>query len=219
MQIKSTFSLLALLLLLMTGANAQDITFRDLVGVSVKGSGYAEIKGSPYFSDEWLPGAIKANDGKVYNNVFIKLDEVKNQLLLKLKLNDEASESTVPIVEFRVMHFGASKVFKAQKVGAKTKFMEVIYDGKVSLLKLHQKDIMEDRAFNSATADKKIVESIVYYLSYNGEIQKVKLNSKNILTAFGDQRKNVEKHINENGLNLELEEDVVKTLKFYSSLE
>ena len=97
--------------------------------------------------------------------------------------------------------------------------MEVIYDGKVSLLKLHQKDIMEDRAFNSATADKKIVESIVYYLSYNGEIQKVKLNSKNILTAFGDQRKNVEKHINENGLNLELEEDVVKTLKFYSSLE
>jgi len=218
MQIKSIPSILALLLLLVTSAAAQDITFRDLVGVSVKGSGYSEVKGSPYFSDEWLPGAIKANDGKVYNNVFIKLDEVKSQLLLKTSLSGAESESTVPIIEFRVMHFGASKVFKSQKVGSKMKFMEVLYEGKVSLFKLHQKDIVDDRAFNSATADKKITESIFYYLSLDGELQKVKLSSKTVLMYIKDHRQELEKYIKDNKLSLDNEKDVVMLLQYHSSI-
>ncbi len=124
--------------------------------------------GSPFFSDDWLKGKFIGSDGKLYDNLSLKLDLVENDIYF---LNDQAKEM---ILKTPVKHLNLSNSMTGQSFtfiktdllcqsNPKTWF-QVLDTGKAWLLKSQPKQVSELTTYGSAVTEEKIITGVYYYL-------------------------------------------------------
>jgi hypothetical protein len=140
----------------------------DLKGEAISNK-YSEIKeGFPFFSDEWLKGKIVSTDGKIYDNLSLKLNLVENEIHY---LDDQSAEYILktPTRLMVLTDFINKKTYTFIQTSTpchknEKTWYQVLDTGKVWLLKSEVKQIITLKAYGSAIMEEKVTSSISYYL-------------------------------------------------------
>ena len=140
---------------------------------------YSKVtEGSAFFSDEWLKGKFYSSDGKVYDNLALKIDLVENEIYF---LNDQSQELILktPVKQIILSNIVTGQSFTFIKTDQLCQtnprtWFQVLDTGKALLLKSQPKQVTEYKPYGSATTEEKITTSINYYLLYKQECLTIK---------------------------------------------
>lgn len=199
-------------------ANAQ-YGILDYMGRPVMVKQYVDVKGSPYLLDEWQEGTIKLQNGKTYQGVRLKFDQIEQELMFQNQ-KGEAQLFVQPVIEFEL----SKRLFRkgyppADGDSSPNIFYEVLADGPTQLLKRTSKEIFEEAPYGSATKVKSVVEShSLYVTDKEGRLTRIKKDKKSLLSALGDKKAELEGYVKDNRLDLRQETDMAKLVAFYNLL-
>lgn len=184
---------------------------------------YTDVKGSPYLMDDWATGIVKLENGSTYKDIPLKYDQISGDLLFKDKSGRTLAFAD-PVEEFKFTDNQKGDMllrsgFKPVDANTNQSFYLVLYDGGTVLLKDLKKNMVQHRAYNSATTVKSIVETPAYYLVLNGELVKFKKDKKSIISVLNSAAIQLEKYMKDNDLNLKEDKDLAKLISYYDSIK
>ncbi|CAM3824945.1 hypothetical protein POKO110462_21255 [Pontibacter korlensis] len=218
-----TLSLLACSLFYLD-ASAQYTHTNDMEGRAVHEYNTITIQGSPYLHPDWATGAVTLSNGTVYQGINIMYDQVKDVIIFKTN-NDQVKELIEPVQEFSISYINnnatVNKTFRKGYSGddiSPDTFLEVMADGKTTLLKRTSKKIFDRKGYNSATIEREVQESEDYYVATGNKLVKVKKTKNSLLAAMPEKSDFLETYIKANSLNLRNDNDMAKLVAYYNSL-
>lgn len=180
-----------------------------------------DVEGSEFLYEKWLPTTVKNAKGNEFKDVMVKYNLLEDVPYF-LGRSDQPMSFTVPLAEFVIRkENGELQKFKSgfpaiDKYNELT-FYEVLVDGNVKLLKKTSKKITENRAYNSATTVKTIVDNINYFVFEENKMLTVKKDKKALLSVLSNKEK-IQKYFSESGASIKKEEDLIKAVEAYNSL-
>lgn len=187
---------------------------------NMKESVYNVLEGSPYTSTDFKDGSIlpsKLNSKwilgcKLRYNSYANQLEIEELDLIKVVL-------LADIKAFKIgWHIYESGFPAVDKLNLNS-FYDVLYDGKVILLKNSKTILQEVKAADDVKQGDKFTTYDNYYLFENQEMKKFFMSKKAFLKVISPAKISaVETFINELKLNLKDENDLVQVVKFYNSL-
>lgn len=182
----------------------------------------SETKGTPFLEEEWLPARIVLDDGLVIKNLKLKLDLVRNLPLFYR--NDSAFEFIVPVKEFKLYTLaGDSLLFRkgypASEAVQPNTYLEVLSEGKLTLLKKHSKTITISKAYNSAVALEEFTTTTpLFYLQKENRLYPLRRNRETLLRdLLKEDWTQLSDFINAQKLNLKKESDILSLVRYYNS--
>jgi len=191
------------------------------VVTNIKGSNVkdadADVQGTPYLFDDWLPGSVVTEDGKTYNNLKLKYDIRFSQLIF-LNQNDEASGFREPVKMFTINHMVFTNGFPSVDAQTIAAFYQVLADGKIKLLKYSKKVIEERQTYGATAMEKSYRKMQSYYVFKDGKMTKVRADKKSLLAALPDQAPKLETYIKDNNVNLKDDMGMAQVITYYNTL-
>jgi hypothetical protein len=182
---------------------------------------YKVVSGSEYFNDNWLLGDVFFPDGGSATNQLLKINLIDKELyyfqdgneylatspFLKVTLKD-----TVKKQSYTFYHHTA--IDDSLSVLPKTWIQELADAGKFQFYVHFEKSHTDFTPFMSSLAERKINTEKVYYVAYNGTIQKIKKFKK--VTEVLPYLKGLEEFIEQNKLTGKKDEDYLKLANWLS---
>lgn len=187
---------------------------------------YEGTKGTPYVYETWFPGEIYL---KSKNRVDIK-EMNYNCYDNELAFLDPATRTVRLINRYTVDFFyflNASDTLLFVPIEPENDgeflFAQVLYNGGSMVYKRYQKEFVKANYEGGYSADRKYDEfadkSSLYFLKHDDKlIYKVKKSKKQMLEAFPDAENEISAYIKAEKPDMKNEDDVVKLLKYYDSL-
>ncbi len=190
---------------------------------------YKDIKGSPYYFEEWQLGKVypkdrSAEDEKVeeylinYNGYSKSFEIRKGERFITL------DEQYYDKIEIQLIEGDELKnlVFKTKAHPTiPNRFMRVVFEGTAFEVVQDYQVRLSEREVQTY-AKKEIVSSFIknpsYYLIQNNKAQTIKLKKKSLLSLFKDQESAIKKFAKKNGMKLNSEKDLIDLLGYYESL-
>lgn len=207
-----------LYLFLAPGASAQGI-MSDYMGRPVFEKRYTDVKGSPYLSDEWIEGSVKLENGKAFQGVKLKYDQVADELMF-LDASGKEQLFVDPVLEFRLGDKLFRRGYPAADGASPAAYYEVLTEGKTDLLKLTSKKVFEETPYNSATKIRTIRANESYYIGVsNLKLTKIRKDKKSLLAALDGKGAELEAYIKSNRLDLKQDSDMVRLVNYYNTLK
>jgi hypothetical protein len=187
-----------------------------------------KVIGDTYLSTEWKKSVILLYDNNKLIEGFpvrydIKSDdlEVKSRTEVKV-LEGRKVKSFMWIDSSRSepYYFINAKDFKQDGVPL-TGFFEVLVDGNSPLFKKTNISIKKadyNATLNMGSRDEKILKNSTYYIVDSASISEIPGNKKKFLQLLKSKADQVESYMDENGLSIKREEELVAIFKYYNSL-
>ncbi|WP_188814414.1 hypothetical protein [Hymenobacter cavernae] len=159
---------------------------------------YKGVSGSPYLVTRWLPATITTRTKAVMQAVPLKYDVLEQHLLTRdpqkgdsMQLNDDFVVSFVLTDPNRPQQKREFRRFLEAPVPAQTReFVEVLHQGKYTLLKQYGKEVQRVGYKDAANFDDRptaIDDKVTYYLARaNGPAMPIKLKLKALQSAAPD---------------------------------
>ena len=187
-------------------------------------SKYNDFKGSPYFFDDFVIGNITDKEGVVYENLMLNYNGYEKEFEArrgnKFIIVDDKIIKTVEL--FPKGKEALSYVFnKNYSATINAKYIILLFQQKkLKLLKAMEVDLNEVtiETPGKTQVNKRFMRRNTYYISENGQFQKIRLKKKNLIQVL-DHPKEVEKYIKKEKLKFNSEEELIQLMKFYSNLE
>jgi len=183
---------------------------------------YGDMEGTPYLYDGWIPGSAKLSDGKTYNNVLLKYDEIQDMPIFKYAEQDSALKFALQPVEFTLNFVGKPghfvNGFKPADDADMTSFYLVLSDGNLKLLKRTVKRINKRSGYSSTDATIVVNENTTYYLAKNKMPVKIKNDNKAVIAALSDKSEKIKQYISDNKMNVKKDDDFARVVDYYNSL-
>ncbi len=188
---------------------------------------YEGVRGTPYLKNVWQNAQITSVEGKVYNNVPLKYDVYSNLLAVKNSKGDSISSETAYMKEFTWIGTGMTFVKEplldnTTDIKNFSRFYQQLFKGnKTTLLKNYRKELLKADYQGGYSANRRydeLIDEVDYFLKKGNQIEKIKLNEKNVLKFTFDKEKEVKEFLKKQKLNLKNEADVIKLLQFYETL-
>lgn len=205
-------------LTIFTGAVCTAQTVQDINGKVYRVTALAEVSGDPYFYPDFVKGSIRFKSGKPVESIQLKYDLLADALLYQ-DSKGVLMEVTDPVVEFTLANklSGQPPVlfrngFKPVGKYTNQSFYEVLWDGKIKLLKKTLKYITEDLEY-TGVKQKVINDKIAYYLIKGGETIPVNTNEKSISSVLGVSKTDLTAFIKENKLDLKKDSDLARLIE------
>ncbi|MDA3931079.1 MAG: hypothetical protein PF541_19180 [Prolixibacteraceae bacterium] len=155
------------------------------------------VEGSTFLSEDWCSGNIKMYDGSVVNDVRLKYDILKNDLVFynpefkRIFIIDPVTISSFTMVEKQnTMYFIK---YNGVELGYRLKnndLIHVLYNGKIKLLAKHTSDISEANDINSKD---KIYPKDYYFIQNGDVVHEIKLKLNSVLRLFPKQKQKIKK--------------------------
>lgn len=180
-------------------------------------SSYIDIKGSPFFNDEFIVGRLKLRNGKTYEGP-LRYDIYSDQIEFKTENGEIYAVQNPEIIE-RISLNKSEFICIGEENDFPKGIYEVLGTGKYVLYEKHMvelKDRVPPKPYvdaKPATFTKKA--SAFFLLNPNGEV--IPLNSKKDLAAL-NQEKGVGDYLKKNKLKTSDKDDVLKLVEFLNSL-
>lgn len=221
---------LSLLLCLAFFANclkAQEFyRLKESIGMPLRSRSYLEVKGTPYFVNEWSKGIVKQYSGQSIKDINLKYDQVEDELIFKDQ-NGQELGFAAPVIEFKIDYVldGVKKTslfrsgFEPFKGSNEKNYYEVLLEGSVNLAKKNVKSIQLYREYNSATTTKSIISRTKYYFFITNKLTEFKRDTKSLQLAFGEKSSKILKYIEDNKLDLKNDDDLIKVFAYNSILK
>ena len=210
-------SLLLLLLFLSQLALAQNNPDGELVD-------YKDVAGNPYLFKDWSDGVIRFTSGRSLNQFKLKFDCARNQLVLQFDGSSFAAESKVR--EF-VMYPKSGKKkdslifrkgFPAIDKSSDNTYYQVLFEGKVILLRLFARDIIEEKQIVSTSNNKRMEEVERFYFLMDGAMSLLPQDRNDLLKLFPNHKDPLTQFVSERQLKMRSAEDFLEFAKKYNEL-
>lgn len=179
-----------------------------------------ELKGSPFLFEDWRTSFITYANGLQLKNIKLKFDMLNNKPLFLR--NDSAFEFIEELWSFVIYNPGGdSVVFKNGFEGDNfpaTAFLQVMQEGKLTLLKHQSKAKTETKGFGVGMSTIEFtVKPAVFYLAKGNSLVKIR-KTEDMAILMGKDWQQVADLINQKKLSLKKENDLVAIMKFYNTL-
>lgn len=169
--------------------------------------------GSPFFSDDWLKGKFISTDGRIYDNLSLKLDLVENDIYF---LNDLSQEMILytPVSQIILTNFVTNQSFtfiKTDKLCQSNSkiWFQVLDSGKAWLLKSQPKQVIEHKAYGSSVTEENIISNVNYYLFYNQGCYPIK-TAIDLWEKLNEQLPGFEERTKVKGQGKKTEEELIR---------
>ncbi|HYM92933.1 MAG TPA: hypothetical protein VET23_02255 [Chitinophagaceae bacterium] len=184
-------------------------------------SQYEDVKGSPFYSEDWMKAIVIANNNTMFKNMQLKLDVTNNEFLFKR--NDTDFLLGPEITEVRLFaRNGDSIVFKngydINNAIRPSRYLQVLEEGKVTFLKNLKKGIEEYNEYGDATKYKHFVEQYEYYTYRDGKADPARLTKKELQSLLSDKWDKVSQFLSQNNLSGKDEKSFKAAVGYYNSL-
>lgn len=175
------------------------------------------VKGIPFFeSDKFVKGNV-VYEGGLYDNVELLYDQVTDILILK-------SGVAIELINERVSQFTISGhtftrlVQDSNKSLPGTGYYEILYNGKIEILKKDRKRI-QDNLSSTEGVRGDIISKKYYYLKKNGQYYFIKDKGK-LLDLLNDRKNEIQQFIKYYKLNFKKDTDntLTKIAGYYDQL-
>jgi len=181
-------------------------------------------EGSPYLFEEYLPANLLTLDGRIYNNIKVKVNLLDKEIYY-LMPDGKEMVSIMPIKKITfepgIKTSGDSLVFTGITLPINAPgaaFYQACAQGKMTLLKqisITYKDLQEygNTSITRSFSRKErifVYDNVGSLLKPDGE--------KAILELLADKKKDVQQFISVNHSNLKREKDLITLFKYYNSL-
>jgi hypothetical protein len=202
---------------------AQVVYLQDISGSVIQERSLVDLGGSPYFNDEFLKGSIKVNDKTVYDGLYLRYDLESDQLTYRKANSNVSMSPSEKVTEFSIQQpSGAVAVFKriSKEDPNIDGFYQVLFDGKVSLLKKVKRRIVEKVEYNSSSKTKSLVTQTNYY-AYNpstGSFNALKGDKRTLAAVFGDKAEKVSDFIKKEDVSFKNEASLINLMTYYNSI-
>ena len=187
---------------------------------------YEGTRGTPYLSEEWLPGQvflksqnriiIKEMNYNCFENEVAYLDPSTKAVMLINKYNIDlfyliSGPDTLVFVPVQLEENKAPV------------FAQLLHRGESSLYKRYEKEFIRANYEGAYSADRKydeFADKSSLYLSTEEDpgLNKVKKSKKQFLASFPGAEDELSAFIKTEKLDLKLEEDIIRLLRYYDSL-
>lgn len=199
-------------------ANAQDGKIIMTNSVEVDENRYKDFKGSPFLFPENVPLEMVARDGSLFKDLIGNYNG--HEEVIEIIVDDKMislDELWYSIIKFYPENDGDKEVIMIKGGHPKypDKFVIQLYRGeKYTLLKEFDVRVSENKVqdVGKTVTFKKFMHIPIYFLIMEDEVERVKLNKKNLLNQLGKDKAK-EQLIKKHKLHLKKEEDVIKFLK------
>jgi hypothetical protein len=188
----------------------------DIKGSNVKEAD-ADVQGTPYLFDDWLPGSVVTEDGKTYDNLKLRYNIRFSQLIF-LNQNDEVLGFREPVKMFTINHMVFANGFPPVDTQTIAAFYQVLADGKIKLLKYSKKVIEERQTYGATAMEKSYRKMQSYYIFKDGKMVKVRADKKSLLAALPDHSAQLESYIKDNNVNLKDDMAIAQVIVYYNTL-
>ncbi len=222
---KNYFFIAFLLACLANSATAQMVTIMNWSsGKPIANSRYAEIVGSAFLDDEFLPGRITLKDG-TKAEVNLRFNAYNNTLEVE-KDKEAYSVSSAAVAQFTTTQGGDTILFQNNfsgiSGGTDTTFYIVRYfNENATYLERYAREIKtRDAEFNSASKGKYFAIKRTFYIgtTENG-FKFVRKKRNSVLKAFPEKyASDLKSYAKSNNLKCKKHSDIIKILNFYSEL-
>ena len=224
------FSIVTIFIISSTLLNAQTSDTRPayVVGSSINGPSLSlnyiyqnvNIKGSPFLNNQWQLANLVSKNGTIYKLINVKFD-VYNQKFI-FNRNDSLFEIPDFISEVRISanpNDTLSKVIfkKGALQSNQNAFLQLLVEGKYSLLKYVKKEIEEITEYGTATKVQQYVDIEQYYFSDNGIITLTSISKKNFDKFLKQKSLQLDSYIKEKSLSGKELKDWVSAITFLNS--
>jgi hypothetical protein len=185
---------------------------------------YDDIKGTAFFSPQWLSAVAFTEKGTQYTGLKIKFDQYRNKLFANVHdtLYDLGSARIARVVLYpNPADTGVNYVFqKGFSTGSirSDQYVRVLAAGKLTFLKqttLEVKEVNEDSPLSKV---KKFVSQEYYYLVREGQATQVRLNKKVLEKEMADKWNEVSKYAKEKEVSFSEEDGWAYLVKYYNSV-
>lgn len=186
----------------------------------------ADAQGYPFLFDHWMIGKIVLKNGTQFKNVKLNFDAEKNKFLYTY--NDSVYELTGDVYQVLIhdtLHLNDSKydmIFRNNIKADKIKpgnFVQVLNDGKVTLLKELRKVIEGENATNGYTSTvKQYVLQMFLWAIIDNKTMQAKFSNKFLENITADKISMIKAYIIANKLNTKNEKDFSSALSYYNSI-
>jgi len=183
-----------------------------------------QINGHPFVKDKWMDASITANNGYVFKHIITKIDSYKNKVIFNR--NDTAFElgPMVASVCFFPDPADTTKKMmfkKGYEVSAfihADKYLEVLAEGKISLLKDYHKELEEYTEYGNATKLKRYRDVEQYYVGRDGQYSGMGLSKKNLENVLQAKWAQVDAFLKQKEFSGKDEKSWTAAFTYYNSL-
>ena len=201
--------------------NAQQIAIQNQYGKYASEKTTINVSGSPYLTDDWAAATIKMKSGLMVKEK-VKYDLLDDILYFK-STDGKFMTFAEPVSEFRIEEGSGAGLYRNNydnsRFGSKTTFYQVLFDGKVKLLKRVNKGVNDVMEYNAASPTKTITQKVRYYaVSVDGTFVEVKPAKKDILNIMNSKKAEVDKFLSSSHIDFKADADLVTLFTYYNSL-
>ena len=180
------------------------IEITDVDGRPFKNN-YPDVKGSPFFTEDWTYSSLLLSNGSTYDKIKIRLD-VCNQKVHVMKNDVEIVIIPGYIKSMELFDSAQSKKYRFKSGFPKidnqntTNFYQVLSEGPVQLLKSVRKIIAVNKNDLSGEIEKQFNTYEDYYVFSNNKMKRLKKEKDFILGIVSGKKDQMEIFIKENDI-------------------
>ena len=193
----------------------------DKVTGNIYASQYVDVQGSQFLYDNWLNGMMELKNGVVFNNLQLKFDNYSNKFIANK--GDKGYEITSDIHKVWIYPEISDTLFfeNGFQINSKInagKFLQVLAEGKITLLKFANKELETYNEYGNANILKRFRETPEYYIYKNGQYETVKLSKKDLEDKLSDKWPAVSAYLSKSGVSGKDEKGWAKAFQYYNAL-
>lgn len=181
-----------------------------------------EISGSPYILDEFTKGSFEVYSGRYADGLYMNFNIYESRLEYKTG-NQTYGVELSNIRQFKLEVDGKERLFKrgfdSRRLDG-NEFVEVAAEGPLTFLIKHEVSYNENASssYGSATQQASFSRNERYYFKKGEEVSDIRrLNKRRVMRYFNGNNE-VERYIDENGLDMSNPSDVAKAVSKFNEL-
>jgi len=186
---------------------------------------FEKVQGTSFLKDKWMDASVTVDNGYTFKHVQLKFDVYNNKFIFNR--NDSAYELGVyvnavcfyPNPSDTTQKFFFKKGYIINNTIKAEKYLQVLVEGKISLLKSYQKEIEEYTEYGDANKFKRFNDKENYYLLQDGQYKLVSLNKKSLENVFGSQYNKIEVLLKEKDLSAKDEAGWIAAIKYNNAIK
>lgn len=224
---KKSIALLPIFIFCLAKAEAQTSISNDVSGMPLEARKSPDSPiGSKFLNENWTTGDVLQSNDKYFNGMNLKYNIYDDQLIFKNQ-KDEILAFRFPIKEFHLYEDlnDSTKAVRVYKNGFpdvdkfnKNSYYQVLTDGKAVLLKKFFLNFVEGIPYGRSDVQKTLIPNQSYYLLVNGKMIKVKKQKESFLSALPNQKTALDLYIKNEKIRFKSDEDLIKILNYYNTL-
>ena len=200
-----------------TGKFGQQLFLSDVNGQAFTNN-YDGIIGSVYDHSQYLLAKITLKDGRVYNDVKTRINQLEQEVNFIASNGQEGYLGKGMALEVayqeKVFQSGFPPIDNQNRIS----FYQILLNGKTSLLKSVYKTIQERNNEISGERYKEFTTYENMYLLKDGSMVRIKKDKSNLLDLLQDKSSTIKKYMIDQKLNLKNETHLIDLVKHYNTL-